>query len=43
MGYIQLSSIEDFIELEAYFLSSREWVQFTGEKSHEGAILDTRI
>lgn len=24
MGYIQLSSIEDFIELEAYFFSFRE-------------------
>lgn len=43
MDNIQLSSIEDFIEIEAYFFSFREWVQFTGEKSYNGVILDTSI
>lgn len=42
-GYVQLSSTEDFIELAAYFFSSRERVQFTREKSHDGLIADTGI
>lgn len=43
MGYVQLSSAEDFIELAGYVLSEREWELFTGEKFHDGAILDTSI
>lgn len=43
MCYIQQSSVEDFIVLETYFFRSREWVQFTGEKSHDGIILDRNI
>lgn len=40
VDYVQLSSAEDFIELAVYFCSPREWIQFTGEKSHDGVILD---
>lgn len=43
VGYVQLSSAEDFIGLAGYVFRAREWVQFTGEKFHDGAILDTSI